>query len=185
MRVQQLRSEVDAVLVGVGTVVLDDPSLRVHWELLGRTPGPASRRIVVDGEGRTPERARVLDGSLPTIVATSTRSHRTFPPHIRTLVLGEEQVDLAALFSELPRVGVRRVLVEGGSRILASVARGGLFDRWTVYHAPRFIGGRTAPPMIAGPDPAAASSTVALDLVDVARLGEGFVATYRPGSSGG
>src|SRR5208282_2019857 len=92
-RVQRLRAEADAILVGVGTVVKDDPSLRVHWELLGRPPGKNPTRVVVDATGRTPTNARVLDGSTPTIIATSAQSSRKFPPHVRTIVVGMNRVD--------------------------------------------------------------------------------------------
>ena len=179
-RVQRLRAEVDGILVGVGTVILDDPSLRVHWELLRRSPGPAPRRIVLDGRGRTPEGARVLDGSAPTIVVTTARCRRSFPPHVRTVVAGAERVDLHATFAELHRLGLRRVLVEGGASVFASVVREGLFDRWTVYYAPVAIGGSTAPPLLAGPESHGLGETVPVELVGVERVGVGFVATYLP-----
>lgn len=180
VRVQRLRSEVDGILVGVGTVLLDDPSLRVHWELLGKPPGTEPTRIVVDSRGRTPPAARVLDTSQPTIVATARSSARDFPSHVRRLVVGEERVDLAELFVRLPELGIRRVLVEGGAAVLSSVAHLGAFDRWTVYYAPRLIGGPTAPSMLAGPDVPDLAASVPLELASVERLGEGFLATYVP-----
>jgi len=179
-RVQRLRADVDGILVGVGTVLLDDPSLRVHWELLGRTPGPAPYRIVLDGSGRTPQGARFLDGSLPTIVATTRRCTRSFPPSVRTLVVGEDRVDLVRLFAELRRLGLRRLMIEGGASVFASVLRADLFDRWTVYYAPVVIGGRTAPALVAGPEAHGFDEAVRLELAGVERLGEGFVATYLP-----
>jgi len=182
-RVQRLRADVDGIVVGVGTVTLDDPSLRVHWELIDAPPGRAPARIVLDGSGRTPERARVLDGSAPTIVATTERSHRAFPPHVRTIVAGAERVDLGRLFSELRRLGLRRLLVEGGSAVLASVVRSGLFDVWTVYYAPVGIGGAHAPSVLAGPETRDLSEAVRLTLAGVERLGEGYVATYLPARS--
>lgn len=184
-RVQRLRTEVDAILVGVGTVILDDPSLRVHWELLDRPPGHEPVRIVVDSTGRTPATARVLDGSQPTLVATTTRCRREFPAGVRTLAVGADRVDLAALFARLPEAGIRRVLVEGGAAILASVARGALFDRWTTYYAPCFIGGTTAPAMIAGPETRDLKDAVALRLASLDRLGEGWLASYRPAARPG
>jgi len=185
-RVQRLRADVDGIVVGVGTVVLDDPSLRVHWELLHRTPGRVPSRIVLDGSGRTPEGARVLDGSAPTIVATTERSHRSFPAHVRTVVAGTDQVDLARLFSELRRLGFRRLLVEGGSAVLASVVRARLFDRWTVYYAPVAIGGATAPPLLGGPETHGFDEAVRVELAGVERVGDGYVATYLPaGPAGG
>lgn len=179
-RVQGLRAASDAVLVGVGTVVLDDPSLNVHWDQLGRRPGKPPWRIVVDGSGRTPERAKVLDGSQPTIVATSGRCHRPFPGHVRTVVAGDGAVDLKLLFERLPELGIRSVLVEGGAQILASVARAGLFDRWTVYYAPLLVGGATAPPMVAGAETETMEATVGLRVDRVDRLGDGVLVTYLP-----
>ncbi|HYA11014.1 MAG TPA: dihydrofolate reductase family protein [Thermoplasmata archaeon] len=179
-RVQRLRADVDGIVVGVGTVLLDDPSLRVHWELLHRPAGSAPYRIVLDGRGRTPEGARVLDGSAPTIVATTERNRRSFPPHVRTIVAGTEEVDLARLFAELHRLGLRRLLVEGGSAVLASVVRAGLFDRWTVYYAPVAIGGTRAPPLLAGPETHGFEDAVRVELAGIERVGEGFVATYLP-----
>ncbi len=179
-RVQEMRSVADAILVGVGTVVLDDPSLRVHWELLGRPPGTAPTRVVVDATGRIPEGARVLDGSAPTVIGTSERCTRKFPDHVEVIVAGGEKVDLALLFERLHDRGIRRLMVEGGSEILASVFRGRLFDRCTVYHAPVVIGGRTAPTVAAGPETPSEREAVGLRLVALERLGEGYLATFVP-----
>lgn len=179
-RVQQLRANADGILVGVGTVVKDDPSLRVHWDLLGQPPGRAPTRIVVDSSGRTPPTARILDGTIPTIVATSERCTRTFPPPLQTVVAGRSSVDLARLFVRLHELGIRRLMVEGGSQVIASVLRQGLFDRFTVFYASVVIGGATAPPVAGGEDPTPPAATVNLRLVSLDRLGEGYVATYAP-----
>jgi len=183
-RVQQLRANSDAILVGVGTVVHDDPSLRVHWELLGVPEGRAPTRVVVDSTGRTPAGARVLDGSVPTIVAVSERCTRRFDPPIQTVVAGRASVDLAELFVRLHELGVRRLMVEGGAEILATVLRERLFDRFTIYYAPWVIGGATAPPVARGADAEPADAAARLRLEAVDRLGEGYVATYTPASSG-
>ncbi len=179
-RVQRIRAEVDGIVVGVGTVILDDPSLRVHWELLGRPAGRSPYRIVLDGSGRLPPAARVLDGSLPTIIATSERNRRAYPAAVRTIVAGADTVELPRLLGELARLGLRTVLVEGGAQVLASVARQGLFDRWTIYYAPIGIGGSRAPSVLAGPETRRLEEAVRVRLLEVRRLGEGFVATFVP-----
>jgi 2,5-diamino-6-(ribosylamino)-4(3H)-pyrimidinone 5'-phosphate reductase len=180
VRVQKLRAHADAILVGVGTVIKDDPSLRVHWELLGESPGKNPTRVVVDASGRTPDKARVLDGSTPTIIATSERAHRTFPSTVHTIVAGKTEVDFAELFPLLYELGIRRLMVEGGAEILSSVLRSRLFDRFTIYYAPVVVGGATAPPVVSGGETRAPEEEVPLDLVGLERLGEGYVATYIP-----
>jgi len=184
-RVQRLRSEADAILVGVGTVVKDDPSLRVHWELLGRPSGKNPTRVIVDASGRTPTNARVLDGSTPTIVATSERSTRVFPPHVRTVVVGTARVDLGRLFEVLCHEGVRTLMVEGGAEILSSVLRAGLFDRFSIYYAPTVIGGATAPPVVSGPETRGPDEATTLELVGLERVGAGYLATYVPARRNG
>jgi riboflavin-specific deaminase-like protein len=183
-RVHLLRAEVDGIVVGVGTVRKDDPSLAVKWDLLGRPPGRPPTRIVLDSNGTTPEGARVLDGSIPTIVATADGSRRTYPPHVRTVRAGTGRVDLPLLFGQLRELGLGRLLVEGGSEVLASVLRAGLFDRLTVYTAPVVIGGRTAPPMVAGVESRDERGTVGLELLSIERVGEGIVATYSRRDAG-
>jgi 2,5-diamino-6-(ribosylamino)-4(3H)-pyrimidinone 5'-phosphate reductase len=180
VRVQKLRANADAILVGVGTVVKDNPSLRVHWDLLDEPPRKNPTRIVVDASGRTPEGARVLDGSAPTIVATSQRSTRKYPPSVKTIVAGRERVDLPELFRKLYEQGIRRLMVEGGSEVLSSVLRAGLFDRCTVYYAPVLIGGATAPPLASGPETHGPDEATPMKLAALDRVGEGFVATYLP-----
>lgn len=179
-RVQWLRADVDGILVGVGTVLLDDPSLRVHWEMIDRPAGKAPARIVVDSLGRTPEAARVLDGTIPTILAVSEACQRTFPPHVTVVRAGGPRVDLGALFAELKHRGMRKLLVEGGAEILASVLREGLFDRLTVYVAPLAIGGATAPTMLRGPESPDEDHALRLQFVSAEPIDDGVLLTYLP-----
>lgn len=179
-RVQALRAGCDAILVGVGTVILDDPSLRVHWELLPGPQGADPLRVVLDTHGRTPPAARVLDSRQPTLVAVGSSCRRTFPAHVAVFRSPRPAVDLPALMEELRRRGVRRVLVEGGSQVIASYLRAGLVSRLTVYVAPVLIGGATAPTMMAGLETPDEQGAVPLTLEAVSRLDDGILLTYVP-----
>lgn len=179
-RVQWLRADVDGILVGVGTVLADDPSLRVHWEQIDRPKGRSPTRVIVDSKGRTPPAARVLDESAPTIIAVTDPCTRTFPAHVQVIRAGSVRVDLPQLFAELKRRGMRKLLVEGGGEILASVLADGLFDRMTVFVAPTVIGGATAPAMVRGPDRPDSRPSAPLVLVTSEPLDGGVVLTYVP-----
>ncbi len=179
-RVQRLRAESDGIIVGVGTIILDDPSLRVHWELIDEPPRSPPIRIVLDSTGRTPAGARVLDGSLPTLIAVSERSKRSFPSEVETVTAGQREIDIAQLWSALYARGLRRLMVEGGARVLASVLRSQLYDRLTVYVAPLLIGGTTAPPLMTGPESPGPEQSVHLELLALERLGDGHLLSYAP-----
>lgn len=180
-RVQRLRAGLGAVLVGVGTVVLDDPSLRVHWELLEQPPGREPIRICLDGTGRLPPGARLLDGSQPTIVATTRATQRDYPATVESLVTGDgPEVDLPTLLRALWDRGVRGLLVEGGAHVIASFLRDSLVDRMTVYVAPVLIGGVGAPPMMAGPETHSSADWVELLRESVEPLDDGVLISLRP-----
>lgn len=178
-RVQELRAASQAILVGVGTVRLDDPSLRVHWELLGRPPGPAPWRVVLDSRGSTPESARVLDGAQPTLVATAAGCERRFPEGVAQFAAGEGRVDLRALLAELGRRRVRQLLVEGGSAVLGSFLREGLVDRLTVFVASVVIGDREAPSMVSGLETPDADRALRLERGELRALDDGWLLSYR------
>ncbi len=180
IRVMRIRAASDGVVVGVGTVLADDPSLRVHRELLGETGGRAPYRIVLDSRGRTPEGARVLDGSAPTLLATAADCPRRFPEGIERYRGGTGRVDLEGLLGNLADRGFRQILVEGGAEVLSSFFRAGLVDRATVYIAPWLIGGHTAPPLLGGPECPDAAATIPAGPVTAEPLGAGLLLTFSP-----
>ncbi|WP_327009546.1 bifunctional diaminohydroxyphosphoribosylaminopyrimidine deaminase/5-amino-6-(5-phosphoribosylamino)uracil reductase RibD [Dactylosporangium sp. NBC_01737] len=150
--VHRIRGGVDAIIAGIGTVLADDPQLTV------RTPtGPTARRplrVVVDGAGRTPPGARVLDDAAATWVVTSD---------------GGGRVDLPGMLRELYDRGVRTALLEGGPTLAGAFLAEGLIDRVVAYLAPKLLG--AGPAALAGAGISTIAEALTLDVVDLATIG--------------
>ena len=155
----RFRNKVDAILVGVETVLKDDPLLTARPD--GDTGKPLVR-IVLDSKLRTPSHARVLaprQGS-STIVATTDAAQLDTEEALREagaeIIRGEadpqDRVSLAPLLESLGSRGVRHILVEGGGRVHGSFIREGLADRLLYFLAPLVVGDHEAPGAISGLD---------------------------------
>lgn len=150
-----LREEFDAILVGAGTVLADDPRLTRR---LGLARGLPHRRIVIDGRLRVSERANVFADPGSAIVATALsadhpRARRFAARGISLWSLpgrARGSVDLAKLLRRLAGEGVASLIVEGGATTLWGFFQAGLVDRVTVFLAPRILGGALAPGGVGG-----------------------------------
>ena len=173
-RVHRLRASVDAILVGVGTVLKDDPKLTVKSEYAkGRNP----LRVVLDSDGKISESAHVLDGSAPTLIVTSEESGRSFP-HAEVLRLGKDEVNLQALLDRLGARDVKTLLVEGGSTVIWSFLRQGLADELKVFVSSRVLGGHAAPTLAGGAGFTSLDEAPRLRLDRIERLGDGALLEY-------
>jgi 2,5-diamino-6-(ribosylamino)-4(3H)-pyrimidinone 5'-phosphate reductase len=186
-RVDRIRAAADAVLVGIGTVLADDPHLtldeedrRVQRLRAGRPGNPA--RVVVDSRARTPPDARVLDDAATTYVLVAETAGEERLTALReagaeVLVAGEERVDLAAALDELADAGdVDRLMVEGGGEIIFSLFAAGLVDELTVFVGSLVIGGRDAPTLADGEG--FVEDFPRLDLTGVDRVDDGVLLSY-------
>jgi len=182
-RVEQLRADSDAVVVGVGTVQADDPHLvldepaRQRRTAAGDTPSPA--RVVADSTARTPPDARILDDAAPTYVLVSEAAPESRVERLETagatvVTAGAERVDLAAAFETLAdEYGLAEIMVEGGGEIIFSLFEAGVVDELTTFVGPTIIGGRDAPTLADGEGFVAAFPT--LSLAGVERLDDGVL----------
>jgi diaminohydroxyphosphoribosylaminopyrimidine deaminase/5-amino-6-(5-phosphoribosylamino)uracil reductase len=183
-----LRARADAVLIGIGTVLADDPSLTARAtdeRLLERQP----LRVVVDSRGRLPAGCRLASGGLPgrTLVATTPAGAaaltRLDPAAVEVLSLeptADGRVSLPSLLDELGHRRITSLLVEAGGTLLAALLAERLVQRVMAFVAPKLLGGACAPTPVEGLG--AASMAEALELVDVTfeRLGNDLLVQGRP-----
>ena len=137
-----MRAACDAVMVGIGTVLRDDPRLTVRM-----VPGASPIRVVLDSRLRVPPHSGVLDPDAVTIVLTTARSsparrEALVERRVRVEVVqeGPDGVDLHEGLARLSELGIRSLLVEGGARVITSLLRGRLVDRVVVALAPLLLG---------------------------------------------
>ena len=185
-RVDRLRAAADAVMVGVGTVLADDPHLaldvedrRVQRLRNGRPGDPA--RIVADSRARTPTDARILDDAATTFVlvseaAPAERCDALADAGAEVVVAGDERVDLAAGLGELESTGIDRLMVEGGGELIFSLFEAGLVDELSVYVGSLVIGGRDAPTLADGEG--FVEEFPRLRLTEVTRVDDGALLRY-------
>jgi riboflavin-specific deaminase-like protein len=174
-RVHQLRAKADAVLVGIGTVLNDDPQLTTR---LG-TPTKQPARVVLDSRGRMPPGARVLDGSAKTWVITAKGNGRKWP-NAETIEAGDPpRVDLRLALRELQARGVGTLLVEGGATVIGSFLRTGLVNDLYTFIAPVIVGGG-APSLVEGPGAERREHVLPLKIAEVTPLGSGVLIHYVP-----
>jgi len=186
-RVDRLRADYDAVMVGVGTVLADDPSLTVddpdlvaRREARGEPVQPA--RVVADSRLRTPMDARILDDTARTYLlaaeaAPTERIEAVEAAGATVVVAGEERVDLPAALDALEDDGVGRLMVEGGGELLFSLFAADLVDELSVYVGSVVLGGRDAPTLADGEG--FLEDFPSLSLEGVERLDDGVLLSYR------
>lgn len=132
----RLRALVDAVVIGVGTVVADDPLLTVR-----RVSGPNPVRVIIDPHGRVPPGARLLREHGRTIVITAKDTVCSVSgPEIVVLPASDGQIAPADVLAALAELGLRRILVEGGANTLSRFLQANCLDRLHVLVAPLILG---------------------------------------------
>ena len=175
--VHRLRAECDAIAVGISTVLADDPHLTVRSgdALAPRQP----LRVVVDSTFRVPATARVLDGSAPTLVATTVEPPAgTKAEHVVLPAAADGHTDVRALLAHLYERGVRHLFVEGGPKLAGTFVDERLVDRVVGYVAPVAIG--SGRPLLDNAGAPTLDAAWRLRLDDVTRVGDDVRLTWRP-----
>lgn len=183
LRVHKLRKKMDAIMVGINTVLADDPRLTVH-----KIPSKADNnpiRVVVDSKASTPLDYRILNHDAPTIIAVS---HQAPQERIKTLEMGEtteviicgdEQVDLECLMEKLGEKGVKTLMLEGGSTLNYSMFHAGLVSEVMVCIAPIIAGGVQAKTLVDGEGVDYMKDAFPLKFKKSYNLGEDLIVEYK------
>jgi 2,5-diamino-6-(ribosylamino)-4(3H)-pyrimidinone 5'-phosphate reductase len=194
-RVDALKAGSDAIMVGIGTVLADNPSLTVKSKKrrekrkeAGKDENPI--RIVVDSTARTPVEAELLvKGEGKRIIAVSQRAIlediSRLGKKAEILICGTEEVDLKKLLYELRLRDIRRVMVEGGATLNWSLISQGLVDELYTYVGNMILGGKTAPTLVGGEGFGAEDAVVKLELLHMEKLDEGALLRWRVITEGG
>jgi diaminohydroxyphosphoribosylaminopyrimidine deaminase/5-amino-6-(5-phosphoribosylamino)uracil reductase len=187
--VHQLRQAMDGVMVGIGTVLKDDPLLTVR--LPGKKRARQPLRIVVDSRLRIPLHSQLVRtaGQYPTLVATTpaaslSRRQRLVAANVKVAVIPKDargRVSLRGLMKELARRGVVSLLLEGGSTLNAGALKEGVIDRMLFFLAPKIIGGQRAPGIFGGEGATLIKNAEPVKIVKVGRMGPDILIEAVPG----
>ena len=178
--VHNMRSTADAIMVGVNTVLADDPHLTT--KCCGGKEGTARKqplRVILDAKGRTPLTAHVFSEPGKTLLALSESvgleekiAFAQVGAELLELPSEEELVDLGMVLKVLGERGITSVLVEGGGILLGSLFDAGLIDKVVAFIAPIIIGGRDAKTVVGGNGVDKVVDSVKLERVRVEKFGE-------------
>ena len=174
-RVHLLRNKYDAILVGIGTVVEDDPALTINPKFK-TAENPV--RIVLDTTCRISRTAKILDGRSKTIIATGEKTKIDHLPNAEIIKCGTKKVDLPKLLEKLSNRGIKSILVEGGEIVMWSFLKSGLFDEFNIFISSMVIGGKITPTIAGGEGTRKVSDILRLKLIDSKTLGDGILLKY-------
>ncbi len=187
-RMDALRAGSDAIMVGIGTVLADDPSLTVKSEKrraerkqAGLEENPI--RIVIDSKARISPDADIFkkgEGRKIIIVSESAPSAklRELEDIATVIVAGEDKVDLVASMSKIWEIGVRRLMIEGGATLNWGMVSNGLVDEIYTFVGNLLIGGSTSPTLIDG-EGFTEEEAMKLDLIEAETMEEGVLLKWK------
>ena len=174
-RVHTLRSECDAIIVGIDTVIEDNPSLTVNQIY---STGKNPLRVILDTNYRTPENSKVLDGSSETLIAIGNETSDKKLPDIEVVRCGDKEINLEQLLNLLKKRGIKKILVEGGETVLWSFLEKQLFDELNIFISNIIIGGKNTPTIAGGKGFMNEENLLKLEIEDIIRIGNGILIKY-------
>lgn len=186
-RVHEIRKQCDGIMVGIGTVLADDPRLTVHK--IDANPDDNPVRVVVDSKCRTPIDARITNSDAKTIIACAnefkddfiqSEKYEVFKKRgVKFFWSGDEIVDLTSLMSYLHEEGIEKLMLEGGSTLNFSMIKSGLIDEISICVAPMVVGGANAKTFFDGEGFDLMDDSVKLELTGHYNLGKDLILKYN------
>lgn len=179
-RVYKLRNECNAVLVGVGTVLSDDPKLTVKEKYVKKLHQPI--RIVLDTHCKTPKNALVVNDTAKTMIITGKKCNKKFGDNVEVIQCETDKngfINLNKLLELLYERGIKTLMVEGGSTVIWSFLKQKLVDDLYVYVGPMIIGGKDTPTLADGDGIGGVGDLLSLEIIDVTTMGAGILIHYK------
>jgi len=174
-RVHNLRSKCDAIIVGINTVIEDNPNLTVNRKF---SSGSNPIRVILDTNYRTPENSNILNGESKTIIVIGDKTVDRKLPNVKILRCGNKEVNLEKLLNHLKELNVKNILVEGGETVLWSFLEKKLFNELNIFVSSVIIGGKKTPSIAGGKGFLDKRNVLNLELKKFKQMGNGILLTY-------
>ena len=179
-RMYKSRHESDAVLVGIETILSDNPKLTVKEKYVNTLNQPI--RIILDSNCRTPLDALAVNDIAKTLIITSKKCSKKFNDNVEVIQCKTDekgQIDLGSLLELLYNLEIKTLMVEGGGTVIWNFLNKRLVDDFYVYMAPIIIGGVKTPTMANGGGIKSIDELISLEIVKVSRLGPGVLFHFK------
>jgi 2,5-diamino-6-(ribosylamino)-4(3H)-pyrimidinone 5'-phosphate reductase len=174
-RMYKLRNTSDAVLVGVGTILSDDPKLTVKEKYVKNPKQPI--RIVLDTNCRTPRCAEVVNDVTKTIIVVGSSCKKKYGDNVEIIkckTTKDNLIDLEYLLDFLFKRGIKKLMVEGGSTVISNFLKEGFVDDFYIFIGSMIIGGKNTPTLV-NKD----FENINLKFVDAKNIESGILLHYR------
>ncbi len=174
-RMYQLRNKSDAVLVGIGTVLSDNPKLTVKEKYVKNPKQPI--RIVLDTNCRTPIDALVVNNAAKTLIVIGKNCNKKFLNNVELIKCKMDEkglIDLESFIQILNDKGIKKLMVEGGSTVIGNFLKSNFVHEMFIYVAPMIIGGINTPTLVKNID-----ENINLKLVESKKIDPGILLHYR------
>ena len=179
-RMYNLRNQSDAVLVGIGTILSDDPKLTVKEKYVKNPKQPI--RIILDANCNTPIDSLAVNNQAKTFIITSVKCSKKFNDNVEIINCRTDEkdfIDLKSLLDLLYKRGIKTLMVEGGGTVIWNFLNKRFVDDFYVYIAPIIVGGEKTPTIADGEGIKSTDEKISLKIVNIRRMGPGILFQYK------